>query len=96
MVQSVETIALRPLSSATEALLLDVSKACFDAVLAAMKPGIAYADLIALWEKSATGAEYQAGRTMGHGLGLGQDEPADNPRRKGCRCSGRRGRLLRT
>ena len=57
MAQSVETIALRPLFAARKHYLLDVSKACFDAVLAAMKPGIAYADLIALWEKSATGAE---------------------------------------
>ena len=72
--QSVETIALRPLSR-REALLLDVSKACLDIVMAAMKPGIAYADLIALWEKTATGVEYQPGRTMGHGLGQGQDGP---------------------
>ena len=72
--QSVETIALRPLSR-REALLLDVSKACLDIVMAAMKPGIAYADLIALWEKTATGVEHQPGRTMGHGLGQGQDGP---------------------
>jgi Xaa-Pro aminopeptidase len=72
--QSVETVAMRPLSR-TEQLLLDVSQACFDAVLAAMKPGVAYADLIALWEKAAAGADHQPGRTMGHGLGLGQDGP---------------------
>jgi Xaa-Pro aminopeptidase len=56
-------------------MLLDISQACFDAILAAMKPGTAYADLIALWEKTASGANYQPGRTMGHGLGLGLDGP---------------------
>jgi Xaa-Pro aminopeptidase len=72
--QSVETAAMRPFSR-SEQLLLDVSQICFDAILAAMKPGVAYADLIALWEKTATGAGHQPGRTMGHGLGLGQDRP---------------------
>jgi Xaa-Pro aminopeptidase len=72
--QSVETVAMRP-TSQTEQMLLDISQACFDAILAAMKPGTAYADLIALWEKTASGANYQPGRTMGHGLGLGQDGP---------------------
>jgi Xaa-Pro dipeptidase len=74
IVQSVETIALRPLR-ASETRLLDVSKECFDTVLAAMKPGVPYADLIALWEKTAAGTDHHAGRTMGHGLGQGQDLP---------------------
>ena len=72
--QAVETVALRPLSR-HEKLLLDVSKDCFDAVIAAIKPGVAYADLIALWERTASGPDRQAGRTMGHGLGQGQDLP---------------------
>lgn len=72
--QSVETIALRPFLP-LERDLLQRSRECFDAVLAAMKPGAAYADLIALWEKTAASAGSQAGRTMGHGLGQGQDGP---------------------
>jgi Xaa-Pro aminopeptidase len=72
--QSVETVPLRQLSS-TEAYLLDVAKSCFDAILDAMKPGVPYADLIALWEKSAAGNDRKAGRTMGHGIGQGQDVP---------------------
>jgi Xaa-Pro aminopeptidase len=74
IVQSVETVPLRPLSR-IETMLLDVSQVCFDAILEAMKPGVAYADLIALWEKTATRAGCQPGRTMGHGLGQGQDIP---------------------
>jgi Xaa-Pro aminopeptidase len=72
--QAVETVALRPFSR-LEQLLLDVSKDCFDAIVAAMKPGVAYADLIALWERTTSGPGRQAGRTMGHGLGQGQDLP---------------------
>jgi Xaa-Pro aminopeptidase len=72
--QAVETIALRPLSR-HEQLLLDVSKDCFDAIVSVMKPGVAYADLIAMWERTASGPGRQAGRTMGHGLGQGQDLP---------------------
>lgn len=74
IVQSVETIALRPLRR-SETLLLDASKECFDAILEAMKPGVPYADLIALWEDTAAGPDHHAGRTMGHGLGQGQDLP---------------------
>ena len=72
--QSVETVPLRRLSS-TEAHLLDVSKSCFNEIVGAMKPGVRYADLIALWEKSAAGTGHKAGRTMGHGIGQGQDLP---------------------
>jgi Xaa-Pro aminopeptidase len=72
--QCIETIPMRPFSR-TEQFLFDVSRACFDAILAAMKPGVAYADLIALWEKISSGTDCQPGRTMGHGLGLGQDHP---------------------
>lgn len=74
MVQSVETVPLRPLTR-DEERLLEVSKACFSAVVDAMRPGVAYAYLIALWERTATGGGYRPGRTMGHGLGLGQDGP---------------------
>jgi Xaa-Pro aminopeptidase len=72
--QSIETMPLRHLSPA-EARLLEVSKSCFDAVMNAMKPGVPYADLISLWEKSAAGNSRKAGRTMGHGIGQGQDVP---------------------
>jgi Xaa-Pro dipeptidase len=72
--QAVETLPLRSLS-AREARLVNVSKACFDAIMDAMKPGVAYADLIALWEKTAARDGCRAGRTMGHGLGQGQDIP---------------------
>ena len=76
--QSVETVALRPLS-AQEECVLRISQECFDTVLTAMKPGTPYADLIALWEKTANRTTCQAGRTMGHGLGQGQDGPLTTP-----------------
>ena len=72
--QSVETIAFRAFSH-TERMLLNTSYACFEEILAAMKPGVPYADLIALWEKSANRDGCKAGRTLGHGLGMGQDGP---------------------
>lgn len=74
IVQSVETVPMRPLTR-QEQVLFEVSKACFSAILQAMRPGVAYADLIALWERTAIRPGYRPGRTMGHGLGLGQDGP---------------------
>lgn len=76
--QSVETIALRALSPEEEQLL-QVSQECFDRLLGAMKPGVAYADLVALWERTADRPGFRAGRTMGHGLGQGQDGPLTTP-----------------
>jgi Xaa-Pro aminopeptidase len=74
MAQAVDTVSLRPLTS-LERRLLDASLDCFEALLAAMLPGVAYSALIQQWESFARRAGCQAGRTMGHGLGLGQDGP---------------------
>jgi Xaa-Pro aminopeptidase len=74
MAQAVDTVSLRPLTS-LERRLLDASLDCFEALLAAMRPGVAYSALIQQWESFARRAGCQAGRTMGHGLGLGQDGP---------------------
>jgi Xaa-Pro dipeptidase len=78
MAQAVDTVSLRPLSR-LEARLLDVSAECFEALLSACRPGTSYAALIRLWEDFARKAGCVAGRTMGHGLGLGQDGPLTTP-----------------
>jgi Xaa-Pro aminopeptidase len=72
--QAVQTVSMRPLS-AEEDGILKVSSACFDAVFEAMKPGGSYRDLIDLWSRTAKREGWSAGRSMGHGLGLGQDLP---------------------
>ena len=74
MAQAVDTVSLRPLSD-VEARLFDVSHECFQVLLDAMRPGVAYADLISRWKSFARRARYLPGRTLGHGLGLGQDGP---------------------
>ena len=53
--------------------------------MAAIRPGVAYADLIALWTAHMDRAGLKAAPTMGHGLGLGQDGPTTRP---GGRCAG--------
>ena len=78
MAQCVDTVALRPLSS-LEAKLFDVSHDCFAMLLEALRPGASYRELIGGWERFATSAGCVAGRTMGHGLGLGQDGPLTTP-----------------
>lgn len=76
--QAVDTVSLRPLS-ALEQRLFDVSTECFHAIVEAMRPGRPYLELIQLWDKTARRAGLVAGRTMGHGLGLGQDGPLTRP-----------------
>lgn len=78
MAQTVDTVCLRRLSG-IEAKLFDVSRECFDALLAALRPGKSYAELIGFWESLARKAGCLPGRTMGHGLGLGQDAPLTTP-----------------
>ena len=41
----------------------------------ALRPGGSYRDLIDLWSRTAKREGWSAGRSMGHGLGLGQDLP---------------------
>jgi Xaa-Pro aminopeptidase len=74
MAQAIDTVSLRPLTS-LEARLFEVSHECFLTLLDLMRPGIAYAELISRWESLARKAGCMPGRTMGHGLGLGQDGP---------------------
>jgi Xaa-Pro aminopeptidase len=76
--QAVDTVSLRPFTP-LERRLFDVSIECFHAVLAAMRPGCPYSELMRIWEKTARQAGQLAGRTMGHGLGLGQDGPVTRP-----------------
>ena len=78
MAQAVDTVSLRSLSS-TEARLFEISHECFYLLLDAMRPGVSYADLISRWESMARKAGCIPGRTMGHGLGLGQDGPLTTP-----------------
>jgi Xaa-Pro aminopeptidase len=72
--QAVQTVSMRPLS-AEEDGILQASRACFDRLTEALKPGGSYRDLIDLWQRTAKREGWHAGRSMGHGLGLGQDWP---------------------
>jgi Xaa-Pro aminopeptidase len=78
MAQAIDTVSLRPLSS-VEARLFEISHECFHILVDALRPGISYADLISRWESMARKAGCIPGRTMGHGLGLGQDRPLTTP-----------------
>jgi Xaa-Pro aminopeptidase len=72
--QAVQTVSMRPFS-AEEDGILKASRACFDALFEALRPGGSYRDLIDLWSRTAKREGWNAGRSMGHGLGLGQDLP---------------------
>jgi Xaa-Pro aminopeptidase len=72
--QAVDTVSLRPFTP-LERKLIDISCDCFQLILEAMRPGRSYAELITMWESFASQNGARAGRTMGHGLGLGQDGP---------------------
>ncbi len=76
--QAVDTVSLRPFTS-IERRLFDISTECFHLILQAMRPGCPYSELVRLWDKTARSAGLKAGRTMGHGLGLGQDGPVTRP-----------------
>jgi Xaa-Pro aminopeptidase len=78
MAQAVISASLRPLSD-QERLLFDTSQECFDNLLSELRPGRSYASLIQKWRAIANRKGVSAGRTMGHGLGLGQDGPLTTP-----------------
>ena len=78
MAQAVISASLRPLTD-QERLLFDASQECFDDLLSELRPGRSYADLIQRWKAIANRKGVSAGRTMGHGLGLGQDGPLTTP-----------------
>ena len=78
MAQTVDTVSLRPLSG-EEKSLFDISVDCFELLLEGMRPGTSYAELIGRWEAFARKCGASPGRTMGHGLGLGQDGPLTSP-----------------
>jgi Xaa-Pro aminopeptidase len=78
MAQAVISASLRPLSD-RERLLFDTSQECFDALLSELRPGRSYESLIQKWKAIANRNGVSAGRTMGHGLGLGQDGPLTTP-----------------
>jgi Xaa-Pro aminopeptidase len=78
MAQAVISASLRPLSN-QERSMFDTSLECFDELLSAMRPGRSYKDLIETWKVRAKRRGFSAGRTMGHGLGLGQDGPLTTP-----------------
>ena len=71
MAQAVISASLRPLSD-QERLLFDVSQECFDDLLSKLRPGRSYKSLVEEWNALAKCKGVLAGRTMGHGLGLGQ------------------------
>ena len=78
MAQAILSAALRPLSD-LEVMLFAASRACFEALLPELRPGRSYKALIDIWKVVATNHGVVAGRTMGHGLGLGQDAPLTVP-----------------
>ena len=72
--QAIQTVSMRPLSPEEDGIL-KASRGCFDALLEALRPGGSYRDLIDLWNRAARREGWAPGRSMGHGLGLGQDLP---------------------
>jgi Xaa-Pro aminopeptidase len=76
--QAVDTVSLRRFT-ALENRLFEVSADCFRSIVEAMRPGCPYSELIRLWGQTAQAAGLVAGRTMGHGMGLGQDGPVTRP-----------------
>lgn len=53
----------------------DVSLECFNLILAAMKPGMPYAELVKIWERHCEKSGFHPEGAIGHALGLGQDRP---------------------
>jgi Xaa-Pro dipeptidase len=78
MAQAVISASLRPLSD-QERLLFNASQECFDDLLSELRPGRSYKSLVEKWKAVASRKGVSAGRTMGHGLGLGQDGPLTTP-----------------
>ena len=78
MAQAILSATLRPLSD-LEVRLFAASRTCFEALMTELRPGRSYKDLIELWRLVAKREGVVAGRTMGHGLGLGQDAPLTVP-----------------
>jgi Xaa-Pro aminopeptidase len=78
MAQAVISASLRPLSD-QERLLFDASQECFDDLVSELRPGRSYTSLVQKWKAVANRKGVSAGRTMGHGLGLGQDGPLTTP-----------------
>ncbi len=72
--QSVETVCFGTPHRDYERCF-EVSLECFELILAAMKPGVPYAELIRIWETHVAKAGMRPGGAIGHGLGLGQDRP---------------------
>lgn len=59
--------------------MVDVSRTCFDAVLAAMKPGVTFGTLFDTYTRTVEGADqgkYSWSHPMMHARGLGDDGPA--------------------
>lgn len=73
--QSCETLCVGTPHTPDYDRCFDVSLECFNLILAAMKPGVPYADLIRIWEKHAEKSGVRPDGAIGHGLGLGQDRP---------------------
>ena len=58
--------------------MIDISRACFDAILHGMKPGVTFGTLFDIYrEPSSTGqGKYLWNHPMMHARGLGDDGPA--------------------
>jgi len=57
--------------------MVDVSRSCFDAILAAMKPGVTFGTLFDIYTRTVEGAgPYSWSHPMMHARGLGDDGPA--------------------
>jgi Xaa-Pro aminopeptidase len=59
--------------------MVELSRACFDAVLAAMKPGVTFGALFDIYTRTVEGADggkYSWNHPMMHARGLGDDGPA--------------------
>jgi Xaa-Pro dipeptidase len=76
--QAVQPVSLGPPSAQYQSMI-DLSKVCFDAVLAVMKPGVTFGELMDLYTGIVTregNGQLSPGLPMMHARGLGDDGPA--------------------
>lgn len=55
--------------------MFEVSRAIFTELCAAMRPGVPFADILALYKRRVKEANYLPGAALMHGRGLGEDPP---------------------
>ena len=92
MAQSLEAVSLGPPGADYERLF-EASASCFEALMPAIRPGVAYADLIAMWGAHMERQGLKAAPTNGPWAGARPGRP-DHAARRRCTGAHRRGRAL--